>query len=745
MTTTFADVLRELRAQRSLTQEELAERAGITVKAVSALERGERRRPYPHTVRSIADALGLDAADRERLVAAVPGRTPSGRPTTTLPSLHGPLLGRDADVETVVDLVVSRVRPVVTLTGPGGVGKTTLAVTVAGRVAGHFTGGVSLVDLAALTDPDAVLPAIAGALGIPEGGYRGTATGMAPYLEHRRLLLVLDNLEQVVDCAAQLGELVGSCPDLTVLATSRAPLRIRAEREFRVAPLTEPDAVRLFLERATAAGAQLRSTDQASVEALCREAEGLPLAIELSASAAGALGPQALLERLGTLATEGPRDLPQRQRSIEATLDWSVGLLPGSAKELLGCLGVLPASFTPAAADAVGGERALSGLHTLLEHSLLTRVGDVAGVPRYRLLEPVRQYAVSHWPDQPAARQGLGSYVRDTARHRDRDLRGAHLVTGLDLLDADMPTLGAGLTCLVEQERNDEAADTLRHLWLHLAVRGHLREGYAWLELLRDRPMADASRAGWLIALGGLHYVAGDTPALRAATDSALSLARLAGREDLALEAAVLAAGGAVFAGDLAGASALLEETAGAVDASPERWVRAHFGIVRGQLALVSGDLDGAEATLRRTEVAARDLGNPFTLATTLNVLATISELKAEHAVSAVLLAEATELSADAGMSWTLAYCLPALAGVAVRVGESALGARLFGASASFTDQHGVATSFQPTRQLAARDLADARDDLGDAAFRAEWDAGRSATVEDVADLARTITARAHA
>jgi hypothetical protein len=361
------------------------------------------------------------------------------------------------------------------------------------------------------------------------------------------------------------------------------------------------------------------------------------------------------------------------------------------------------------------------------------------------LLEPVRQYAVSHWPDQPAARQGLGSYVRDTARHRDRDLRGAGLVTGLDLLDADMPTLGAGLTCLVEQERNDEAADTLRHLWLHLAVRGHLREGYAWLELLRDRPMADASRAGWLIALGGLHYVAGDTPALRAATDSALSLARLAGREDLALEAAVLAAGGAVFAGDLAGASALLEETAGAVDASPERWVRAHFGIVRGQLALVSGDLDGAEATLRRTEVAARDLGNPFTLATTLNVLATISELKAEHAVSAVLLAEATELSADAGMSWTLAYCLPALAGVAVRVGESALGARLFGASASFTDQHGVATSFQPTRQLAARDLADARDDLGDAAFRAEWDAGRSATVEDVADLARTITARAHA
>jgi predicted ATPase/transcriptional regulator with XRE-family HTH domain len=744
----FADVLRELRTARSLTQEELAERAGITAKAVSALERGDRRRPYPHTVRSLADALGLEGGERERLVGAVPGRTTTGRAVAALPAPQGAVLGRDADVDAVSGLVAERVRRLVTLTGPGGVGKTTLALVVAARVADRFSGGVTLVDVAALRDPDAVLPAVATALGVPEGGYAGTGASLAPYLEHRHVLLVLDNLEQVVDCAPQVAELVTSCPDLCVLATSRAPLRVRPEREYRVAPLGQHDALRLFLERADAAGADLGAPDQAGpVAALCQETEGLPLAIELAASAASSLGPAALLARLGSLVTEGPRDLPPRQRSIEATLDWSVELLPPPARALLGALSVVPASFTPAAAEAVGGPGALSGVHTLLEHSLLTRVDDVDGVPRYRLLEPVRQYAVHRWPQEgaAAARRGLGAHAWETALARGRQLRADQQAGALDFLDAELANQTAGLRSLVDHGRHDDAADLLRHGWLHLALRGHTRDGQAWLARVRGLPMSDRGRASWMVAHAGLCHLAGDTDDLRRTSEAARDLARLAGDDLLLLEAAVLGGFGAVFAGDHDAAAALVRDHADLLASSGDGYVRTHFGIVDGQIALLSGDLPGAEHRLLEAESMARTLGNPFTLAVVLNVLATVSELREDHATSAVRLGEATELSADASLSWSLAYSLPALAGVAVRVGEVAAGARLFGASASYAARHGIATTFQASRDLAARDLADARDRLGEPAFRREWDAGRAATIEEVGELASDVTRRARA
>jgi hypothetical protein len=203
------------------------------------------------------EALGLDEKERDRLVGAVPGRTTAGRAATALPVPQGPVLGRDAEIEALAGLVTGGGARLVTLTGPGGVGKTTLAFMVAGRVTAGFPGGVTLVDLAATTDAGAVLPAVATALGVPEGDYGRTPAGLAPYLEQRRLLLVLDNLEQVLDCAAELAELVTRCPDIVVLATSRAPLRVRPEREHRVAPLGEQDAVRLFLERANSAGRTL--------------------------------------------------------------------------------------------------------------------------------------------------------------------------------------------------------------------------------------------------------------------------------------------------------------------------------------------------------------------------------------------------------------------------------------------------------------------------------------------------------
>jgi len=296
---------------------------------------------------------------------------------------------------------------------------------------------------------------------------------------------------------------------------------------------------------------------------------------------------------------------------------------------------------------------------------------------------------------------------------------------------------------LVDERRLDDMAAVLGDSWLYFALRGRAREARTWIALLRDEPMADVSRARWLVGSAGLHHLMGDPVSVRRDAEAALALVHASGPAELAAEAALLAGMGAVFTGDLEGGGNLLDRGERFAEEHEMPWQVVHLRIARGLSALVGEDLVEAERTLRVAESEARALGNPFSLATTLNVLANVSELRDDHATSAVLLAEAVELSAEGSMGWTLAYSLPALAGVAVRVGEAATGARLFGASASYSAQHDVATSFQTMQELAARDLTAARTALGEAGFRQAWDDGRDATVDDVADLARDLRLRA--
>lgn len=690
--TGFGERLRALREARSLTQEELAERAGLTVKAVGALERGERKRPYPHTVRSLADALGLDEADRTALVGSVPARTSAAPPPSGLPAPSGPLVGRVAALAELSGLLTAG--GLVTLVGPGGVGKTTLALAAARSVPGAV-----FVDLAPVTDPEAVLPAIGRALAAPETAT--TAAGLAPYLDARRLLLVLDNLEQVLDCAAEVAALVGLCPELTVLATSRAALRVRAERVVPVPPLDAGSARALLVDRVRAAGAP--ELDPATVDELCRRLDGVPLALELAASAARLLGPSALLARLGALPDTGPLDLPERHRTMTAALDWSLDLLEPGPRALLGRLAVVPGSFPLELAEPA------DELYLLLDHSLVTRVADVAGTARFRLLEPVREHVGRG--DGEAA---LASYVVASGAALAEDLRGAGLVAALDLLEADHASL------VLVLGHADVPTELAGDVWPYLALRGHAREVLALYDALP--PTAPA-----LVGRAGLRYVLGDVVGVRADAEAALALGESA-------EARVLAGSGALFTGDLDGARAHLAAVAGAP------WPVAHGLIASGQVALLADDLAEAERLFTEALARARALGNAFTLATALNLMATLTEVQERHAESAVFLAESAALSVGASIRWTFAYTLPALAGVAVRLGEPALGARLFGASASYSDQHSVATAFQTVGELADRDLAHARELLGPAAFGAAWDAGRDSTPEDVVAVARELS-----
>ena len=345
----FGPHLRALRRAAGLTQEELAERAGLTANGVSALERGARRRPYPHTVRSLADALGVASDERVRFMAAATtganrrgpvdagvthDRQASTPDPAVLPLTPTSLVGRDEETAVILSLAARPEVRLITLTGTAGVGKSRLALEVARQ-----SEGATFVALASLTDPMLVPSVVAASLNLPDVAGAESAA-LVEALRDRRGLLVLDNFEHLLAAAAMVADLLAGCPSLTLLVTSRAPLRIRGEREFLLAPLelpagpddavptdvTESSAGRLFVERARSVLPRFEVTEDnaGDVAAICWRLGGLPLAIELAAGNVKLLAPRDLLARLDTALSIGwTRDLPKRQRTMRATLDWS--------------------------------------------------------------------------------------------------------------------------------------------------------------------------------------------------------------------------------------------------------------------------------------------------------------------------------------------------------------------------------------------------------------------------------------
>ena len=419
----FGHRLRRLREAAGLTQEELAGRAGLSPNAISDLERSRRRHPYPHTVRALADALELPEDERAALIGLVPRRdaatpaSPAAAPTDGLPVPPSRLIGREREATRLGAVLRRGEARLVTLTGPGGVGKTRLALEVARNVAGNFPDGAFFVELAPLGDPDLVLPTVSQALGLRETGERTSRETLFAYLLRRKVLLVLDNFEHLLGAAPEVAGLLGSSPGLVVLATSRAPLRVRGEHEYPVGPLAVPDPSRttdaesvaaspsaeLFARRAREANPSFSLTERnaASVAAICWRLDGLPLALELAAARARFLGPMELLSRLDrALEAGGARDLPERQRTMRAALNWSHELLYEAERTLFGRLSVFAGGFALAAAEevaasgAVEPERVMESLGNLAEQSLVTVEPDAGGTEtRYGMLEPVRQYA----------------------------------------------------------------------------------------------------------------------------------------------------------------------------------------------------------------------------------------------------------------------------------------------------------------------------------------------------------------
>ena len=567
---TFGQWLQRRRKALHLTQQQLGDLARCAAETIRKYE-ADSRRPSPDVLDYLAAALQIPEHERAAFthfaegdlvdlpVAVPPAAGSTSRPLhapSNLPVPLTPLIGRERDVATVAALLERSEVRLVTLTGPGGVGKTRLSIAVAGALRDAFVDGCFFVDLAPLSDPDLVLATVAQALSVKENGGTPLLATVQAHLRERQVLLVLDNFEQVLAAGLVMAELLQAAPRLNVLVTSRIPLHVRGEREFAVEPLGLPgvgvvdaaalsqyDAVRLFIERAQSVKAdfQVTNANAPAVAEICARLDGLPLALELAAARVKLLPPEALLQRLSSrlkTLTGGARDLPTRQQTLRTTIAWSYDLLNPAEQALFTRLAVFAGGWTLEAAEVVCTAEGdlpgavLDGLHSLYDKSLVQQQARSEGAPRFMMLETIREYALERLAASGEAeqvRQDHASYYVALVLPSDRAHDGVNTAEWLAWLDADHDNLRAVLLWAMTHDvpLAVEMAASLKDFWY---IRGYWSEGQRWIEaLLPLSTQVDAalrSRA-WDCA-GVLAGLLGD-PVARSRFEQALVHAREAG------------------------------------------------------------------------------------------------------------------------------------------------------------------------------------------------------------------------
>jgi predicted ATPase/class 3 adenylate cyclase/Tfp pilus assembly protein PilF len=586
-----------------------------------------------------------------------------------LPLQPTPLVGREKEVAEVRDLLRGEATRLLTLTGPGGTGKTRLALQGAADLLDDFPDGTFFAPLATLTESEMFLSAVAETLGVGEIGEQPLGESLKDYLSERRMLLLLDNFEQVLEAAPAVTELLAGAPGLKVLATSRAPLGLYGEHEFPVPPLSMPDlkcppplerltqyeAVGLFLERAKAVKPDFSITNESAsaVAEFCVRLDGLPLAIELAAARIKMLPPKAMLNRLGSrlkLLTGGARDLPERQRTLRATIEWSFALLDEGEQLFFARLAVFSGGRTLEAieiiCDAEGDlpVETFGGVSSLLDKSLLRQEEGSSGEPRFVMLETVHEFAREKLEQSGEAeeiKRVHAEYFLTLAEEAYPELKGANQLEWLERLEAEHDNMRAALSRALERKEAEMAISLGGALWLFWFVRGYHTEGRRWLQeaLEIDKGGSPESRAMALAGVGWLAVQQDDLDRAQEVCEEGLEL--------------------------------LAHEAREARDA------KLSLLVCLGWVALDRDDYERATQLFEESLTLSQQISDTYWHATSLSNLALVSHYRRDSERATELYEESMDLFREQGDKQSLAYCLNNLAMVVYSQGDLGRAAQL--------------------------------------------------------------------
>ena len=801
----FGHHLKRLRLASGLTQEELAERAGISARSISELERGTIHRPRRDTVQLLADGLRLRGQQRDTFVALARGQSdagvpeaPTAPPRRFLPFPPTPIVGRLPESAAALALILDPEMRLLTLTGPGGVGKTRLALEIAFSASDTIPDGAVFVDLAPVRAPELVVTAIARALNAPTSPEQPLWQSVVDAAQSKRLLLILDNFEHLAVAAPVVADLLAACPGLTILATSRNPLHIRAEHQFPVGPLALPDlnhlppldelaripAVELFVRRAQAVNREF-SMSVENARALAEIAvrlDGLPLAIELAATRARTLSPADLLanlERRLPLLTGGFQDLPERQRALRATLDWSHDLLTDEEKTLFRRLAVFAGGCTLEAAEAVGGRVAEGGergrcaqggeeesedgdgiprpplppqaahgrppqrsaplersdlpsvfdlLDGLVYKSLVRTTNDPTAGQRFGMLETIREYGLECLRaagEEIATRQRHLTWCLALADRAEPELTGADQQEWFARLQIEHDNLRAGLAWAIAEKDSQAALRLGGALYRFWATQGHYEEGRRWLDtaLALDSGDPSAPRGNALLGAGVMAFFQGD-----------YDRAEMLWQESLALFSALEDVTGIAYShgnlglvadaqGDYERAIASYEEALALFRTMDDRTYIAYMLHNLGLIAYFQGEYERATALYEESLALVRALGDQNSIAMTLGNLGLVAFVQGDYERALAIQHEALTLGRRLTNKPWLARAIEHFALIAAATNEPNRAARLFGAAASLRAEFGAALP-PNDREFNARYIAEATAQLGDNAFSAAWGDG---------------------
>ncbi|HEX6290497.1 MAG TPA: tetratricopeptide repeat protein [Herpetosiphonaceae bacterium] len=680
--------------------------------------------------------------------------------TSNLPSPTTFLIGREAEVATACDLLGRGEVRLLTLTGPGGAGKTRLSLQIAAEVIDEFEHGVTFVALALVRDPALVVSAIAQALALKEIPGQPLLETLKVHLRHKHHLLVLDNFEQVTAAAALISELLAAAPQLKIVITSRATLHLYGEYEAPVPPLALPDlssptlsalaqspAVTLFAERAQAVKYDFKLTDEnaAAVGEICVRLDGLPLAIELAAARIKCLPPQAMLPRLDhrlRLLTGGPKDSPLRHQTLRATIDWSYELLTPAEQTLFVRLSVFVGGCTLEAAEAVWSATeaaaeqhaldVLDGLVSLVDKSVLRQEEGPDGEPYFVMLETIQEYAhelLAQSGGAAALRRSHAAYYLRLAEQAEPALKGAQQASWLERLERAHMNLRAALTWALEADEPETATRLCAALWRFWYARDYIGEGRRWLDavLAHTEGVTRAVRAKALCGAGVLAFIQDDYHQARAYFTESLMHQRMAGDKERIAQALTNLGLIAYWQGDYRQAIGLLEEALGLFRQIHDKYGMASTLHYMGMAVLNEGDDERAAPLIDKSLALFQELDHKIGIAMALNFQGRSALFRGAHAHASRLLEESLALLQKVGNKSGIARSLTYLGRIALSNGDHQRAERLLEESLHLFrevgDREGIATALEGLAGLAgargqvvrAAQLAGAAEALRDA------------------------------